>query len=108
MARAGGSLCLALLGGALALGGCSSAALMEQAPAAMGGLPAGTPAAPAAAYRYPAVHDLPPPRADTPLTDEQQLKLEKQLQSARKKQEGEAESMQKNPLDADDGSKQSQ
>lgn len=106
MAKARVRLGLAILGGILALAGCSPASLMEQAPSAMGGLPADTPApAPAGTYRYPAVHDTPPPRSAAPLTDEQQLELEKQLQKARKKQQGEAAGMKKAPLGGDEGSK---
>jgi hypothetical protein len=73
---------------AVLLAGCSPAVLMEKLPESMGGLPADTPAAPATPYQYPAVHDMPPPRADTPLTDEQQVELEKDLQAARDKLEG--------------------
>jgi len=105
MAKARVRLGLATLGGILALAGCSPATMMERLPAAAGGLPADTPAASAAAYRYPAVHDTPPPRAAAPLTDEQQLELEKQLQKARKKQQGEAAGMMKAPLGGDEGSK---
>jgi hypothetical protein len=106
MAKAHARLWLAILGGALALGGCSPAPVMERLPPAMGGLPPGAPVAPAAAtYRYPAVHDVPPPRATAPLTDQQQLELEKQLQKARKKQESEAAGMKKAPLGSDEGSK---
>ena len=39
--------------------------------------------APKTPYLYPAVHDMPPPRADTPLTEAQQDKLEKSLEAAR-------------------------
>ncbi len=108
MAKARVRLCLAIAGGVLALGGCSPAPVMERLPSEMGGLPPGAPAAPARPYRYPAVHDTPPPRATAPLTDEQQLTLEKQLQNVRKRQEGEAAGMKKTPLGVDDGSKQSQ
>jgi len=68
--------------------GCSPAALMEKVPTEMGGLPADAPAAPTTPYQYPAVHDMPPPRADTPLTEEQQYNLEKDLQAARERLEG--------------------
>jgi hypothetical protein len=78
-----------LAGLSLALAGCSPAALMEKMPTELGGMPADAPAAPAAQYQYPAVHDMPPPRPDTPLTDEQQLQLEKDLQAARDRLEGE-------------------
>jgi hypothetical protein len=77
-----GVLCLAVM-----LDGCSPAALMEKVPTDMGGLPPDAPAPAPTAYQYPAVHDIPPPRADKPLTDEQQEKLEKDLQAARAKLE---------------------
>jgi len=105
MAKARVRLWLAILGGVLALGGCSSSPVMEHMPAELGGLPPGAPAAPTTSYRYPAVHDAPPARASAPLTDEQQLELEKQLQKARKKQEGEAAGMTKASLGSDEGSK---
>jgi len=105
VAKARVRLCLAILGGVLALGGCSPSPMMEQMPAALGGLPPGAPAASATPYGFPAVHDTPPPRAAALLSDQQQLELEKQLQKARKKQEGEAAGMEKRPLGSGEGSK---
>ena len=70
---------------------CSPAVLMEKLPTGVGGLPADTPAAPADPYKYPAVHDMPPPRPDTPLTEEQQVKLEKDLKAARDRLEDQTE-----------------
>ncbi len=99
MAKAFAGPCLAILGVALALAGCSPAPLIERLPTELGGMPSGAPAPPRRSYRYPAVHDTPPPRATTPLTDEQQLELEKRLQSAREKQESEAAAIK----DAPDG-----
>ena len=75
-----------LLGLGLTLVGCAAAPLVDQLPAGVG-LPAGTPARPVAPYQYPAVHDMPPDRATVPLTEEQQFKLEKDLQAARDRQE---------------------
>ncbi|HEY2756965.1 MAG TPA: hypothetical protein VGJ01_14670 [Pseudolabrys sp.] len=54
----------------------------------MGGLPSDAPARPATPREFPAVHDMPPPRADEPMTDEEQLKTEKALTSARDRLEG--------------------
>ncbi len=54
---------------AAALAGCSASAISGKLPGDMGE-PADTPARPTVAYQYPAVHDMPPPRADQPLTDE--------------------------------------
>ena len=64
---------------ALALPGCSATQLADSMPSGVAE-PAGTPARPAVAYQYPAVHDMPPPRPDQPLTDEQQMQMEKDLQ----------------------------
>jgi hypothetical protein len=50
------------------------------------GLPAGTPARPATPYEYPAVHDMPPSRPAPIMTEEQQLKLEKELTAVRERQ----------------------
>ncbi len=97
MAKALGGPCLAIFGAALALAGCSSAPMAERLPTELGGLPSEVPAAPRASYRYPAVHDTPPPRATAPLTDEQQLELEKQLQNARQRQESKAAGMKDEP-----------
>jgi hypothetical protein len=93
MAKAFAGPSLVVLGAVLALAGCSPAPVAERLPTELGGLPAGTPTAPTAPYRYPAVHDTPPPRDAAPLTDEQQLELEQQLQKARKKQESQATGM---------------
>jgi hypothetical protein len=76
---------LAALGLAAMLAGCGS--IGSHVPGVLGGEPADTPARPATAYSYPAVHDMPPPRADAPMSDEQQAQMEKELTSAREKQE---------------------
>ena len=49
--------------------------------------PETAPAAPAAQLPYPAVHDIPPARTTTPLTTEEQQKLERDLAATRAKQE---------------------
>jgi hypothetical protein len=72
----------------LLLAGCSPAPLMERLPESMGGLPANAPARPTTAYQYPAVHDMPPPRATKPMTDEEQVKAEKDLRAARDRTAG--------------------
>jgi hypothetical protein len=89
MVRAlGRSLLAALSLVALAtLVGCSSGQVIDDLPANMG-LPAETPARPATPYQYPAVHDMPPPRATEPMSAEDQLRLEKELTAARNRQEG--------------------
>jgi hypothetical protein len=70
----------------MVLAGCSPGAMIDRLPGDMG-LPAGTPARPEAPYQYPAVHDMPPARSTTPMNDEEQTKLEKDLQAARDRQE---------------------
>jgi len=69
---------------AAALGGCSATSNT------IGniGEPSETPARPTGVYQYPAVHDMPPPRPDQPLTDEQQVQMEKSLEQTRDRQEG--------------------
>jgi len=91
MARAFQSPVLAIFGLSLVLslglGGCASGGMLEQLPPALGGEPASLPAKPKTDYQYPAVHDMPPDRAAAPLSDSEQIRLEKELQTARDKQE---------------------
>jgi len=68
------------------LAGCSSGAVIDQMPSSVG-LPAGTPERPSTAYEYPAVHDMPPPRATPAMTEEQQVEAEKVLKTERDQQE---------------------
>jgi hypothetical protein len=73
----------------LALSGCGSisekfAETASQAPQI--GLPSNAPARPTQ-MAYPAVHDVPPPRTATVLTDVEQQKLETDLLAARKQQQ---------------------
>jgi len=74
----------AILG--LMLGGCSAGSVFENLPQSMGGLPADAPAAPKVPYSYPAVHDMPPDRAAKTLDDNQQIKLEEDLEAIRSRQ----------------------
>jgi hypothetical protein len=75
---------VALFAVAGVLGGCSAgSSLADHVPAALGGLPDGTPQRPKTTSAYPAVHDMPPPRATTVLTDAEQTKLEGDLAAAR-------------------------
>ncbi len=71
----------------LALGGCASGGMLRNLPPAIGGEPADLPAAPKTPYKYPAVHDMPPPRATKPLSDNEQIRLEKELEAARDSQQ---------------------
>ncbi len=68
------------------LAGCSSGAVIDQLPSGLG-LPAGAPERPTTPYVYPAVHDIPPPRATPTLSEEQQVEAEKELAAARDRQE---------------------
>ena len=60
--------------------------MVDQLPGEMG-LPKGAPARPETPFQYPAVHDMPPPRATVPMNDEEQFKLEKELREVRDRQE---------------------
>src|SRR5262245_39167403 len=70
----------------MALSGC--APVIDRIPSEIGGLPAGVPARPETPYEYPAVHDMPPDRKSTPMTEEEQVRLEKELITVRDRQEG--------------------
>jgi hypothetical protein len=97
MARAFPALIIATLG--LVLAGCTPGAVIDRVPSEVGGLPAGAPARPATAYQYPAVHDMPPPRSATPLSEEDQVRLEKDLAATRERQAREvAEDPDKKPV----------
>ena len=52
-------------------------------PNAVGGLPEGTPQRKVKPTAYPAVHDMPPPRGTTVLTDVERNMLEADLAAAR-------------------------
>jgi hypothetical protein len=69
------------------LAGCAES-LVDKVPTELGGLPSGTPTRPTTPYQYPAVHDMPPPRSTTPLSEEDQFKLERELQALRDRQAG--------------------
>jgi hypothetical protein len=71
---------------ATSLAGCSSGAVIDQMPSAIG-LPAGTPERPTTPYVYPAVHDMPPSRATPTMSEEQQVKEEEELKAVRDRQE---------------------
>jgi hypothetical protein len=67
-------------------GGAQS--IVDRIPGDLGGLPAGTPARPTTPFKdYPAVHDMPPPRSTTPLSEEEQYRLEKEMEAIRDRQE---------------------
>jgi hypothetical protein len=85
---------------AAGLAGCSPGPIIDRIPADIMGLPAGTPARPDTPYNYPAVHDMPPDRASVPMSDEEQVKLEKDLANVRDRQEGRPPPAKKAPLTA--------
>jgi hypothetical protein len=97
MHRTIGRSLLAACAIAASLTGCSAGTLgdastslgekLKSMPESLGGLPPDTPKAPAMPYQYPAVHDMPPPRAAEPMSEEQQYRLEKELNAARDRQE---------------------
>ena len=60
----------------------------DHLPTAAGGLPDNAPARPAAELAYPAVHNMPPARATTPLSYDQQKRLEDDLVATRNKYGG--------------------
>jgi hypothetical protein len=68
--------------GSIFLVSCSTT-LSEMMPTQAGGLPAGTPERPAVAPEYPAVHEMPPPRATAVLTEEEKKKVEAELAAMR-------------------------
>jgi hypothetical protein len=74
----------ALLICAAVLSGCSSV-IEDHLPTAAGGLPDNAPPRPTAETDYPAVHNMPPARATTPLSYDQQKRLEDDLIAARNK-----------------------
>ncbi len=85
---------VASLGLVAGLAGCSPGPIIDRLPGDMG-LPAGAPARPTTPYEYPAVHDMPPARATVPMTEEEQVRLEKELANVRDRQEGRAQSPKK-------------
>ena len=73
-----------LIAAAVGLAGCSAGSMVgDHMPTALGGLPEGAPQRATKPYAYPAVHDMPPPRGSTVLTDAEQKKLEDDLIAAR-------------------------
>ncbi len=69
------------------MSGCSTAQI-DSIPKEIGGLPEGAPKRADAPPDYPAVHDMPPPRATTLLDAEQQKRIEADLIAARNRQPG--------------------
>jgi len=92
---------LLLLGLTLAFAGvgplASCSTMGGDIPTAMGGLPDGAPARPVTPAPYPAVHDMPPPRKSTVMTEEEKKKVEAQLAVMRAEQARRAQSSAANP-----------
>ena len=70
---------------AVSLGACAST--VGDLPPQLGGLPAGTPERSAQPPAYPAVHDMPPARPMTMMTEEERKKAEADLAALRERQE---------------------
>jgi hypothetical protein len=110
MRRTIGRSLLAAFAVAASLTGCSAGPLsdasnsigekLKSMPESLGGLPPDTPKGPAIPYQYPPVHDMPPPRATEPLSEEQQYRLEKELGAVRDRQEAANPAAQKPAPDA--------
>jgi hypothetical protein len=86
------ALAATLLTLAFAVCGCASSGngnFADNLSPSMGGLPADAPARPTTPAVYPAVHDMPPPRTDVVLDDDQQAKLQSDLAALRSRQETE-------------------
>jgi hypothetical protein len=84
-----------LIAGAVILAGCSSSSVGDHMPTAAGGLPDGAPQRQARPHAYPAVHDMPPARDSTVLSDEEQTRLEADLAKARERLAGQTSSTDK-------------
>ena len=80
MSRNGRRVAFALLLAAMA-GGCSS--VIDHIPTSMGGLPEGTPPRAAVQAPYPKVHDMPPARQDTALSEAESTRLREDLKGTR-------------------------
>jgi hypothetical protein len=78
---------VSLVAASMILAGCTVGNLGDRLPTAAGGLPENAPPRPATPAAYPAVHDMPPPRPENVLSDEERKKLEDDLIAARKRNE---------------------
>jgi hypothetical protein len=68
---------------ALLLAGCSGSMMADHIPTAAGGLPEGVPDRPTTEQAYPAVHNMPPQRTTSTLSEAQQKQLETDLVTVR-------------------------
>lgn len=67
------------------LSSCSASRIADSLPPSLGGLPEGVPERPAVQPEYPAVHDLPPPRADSTLSEAEKKSLKNELITTRER-----------------------
>jgi hypothetical protein len=67
------------------LSACSGSRIGDSLPPSLGGLPEGVPERPAVQPAYPAVHDMPPPRADTTLSEAEKKNLKDELIATRER-----------------------
>jgi hypothetical protein len=72
---------LVVCAGSILLVSCST--VLSEMPSQVGGLPAGAPERPPVAPEYPAVHEMPAPRATAVLTEEEKKKVEAELAAMR-------------------------
>jgi hypothetical protein len=70
--------------------GCSPGPMIDRVPTDMGGLPSGAPARSTAPSAFPAVHAMPPARPTAPMSEEDQVKVEKELTTAHDRQTAES------------------
>ena len=80
-----GAAALMLLLVAPVMSGCSSHGLIDSLPSSVGGLPEGAPERPAVQPAYPAVHDMPPARAEGTLSEDEKKKLKEDLIASRER-----------------------
>jgi hypothetical protein len=59
--------------------------MIDTVPTSLGGLPEGAPQRPATPPAFPAVHDMPPSRADTALSETERKRLEADLVASRER-----------------------
>ena len=70
---------------ALVLTGCATQTVVDNLPASMGGLPESVPKRSAEPAVYPAVHDMPPARSASPLTEAEKKRLREELAAERER-----------------------
>src|SRR5262245_23886962 len=66
---------------AAGVAGCSS--VVDNIPSSVGGLPEGTPQRPSSPTAFPSVHDMPPARQDSALTEAESKRLRDDLKNTR-------------------------